>query len=305
MGNTNYMTLSDLRTAINEMIKKPRGSNNTMIDYMINMVYMNEIMVADDLYILYWMLDFDDQKQSVAPATLSSVTKAADAVFTTAADHGLAVGDIISIHNVSGMTEVNDRIYRISAVPTTTTFKVGINSVDYTAYSSGGDVYHKGVELNTSNKNVQRIISAAWNNEKHMKEITPKEIAADVQFHHYDTKSRPTRYFHGKSYSTTGSEINQLLWYPGADAQYRLRYWFEARVQKLVNDTDVPLLPPEFHNTIISGALTRLSDNSGFQIENAVLWPRLYSNEIEKLKQFNRKFYKENEASLREKAFLI
>jgi len=119
-----------------------------------------------------------------------------------------------------------------------------------------------------------------------------------------DSVARPTRYYHRKKYSTAGGEKNHLLWFMGADAAYDLRYWFVLAPPKLIDDADVPLLPPQFHYMIIAGVLTRLSDQS-VQVENQVIWPGLYKAQLGQLKQFNRKWYEQNELTKHKEPFML
>ena len=69
--------------------------------------------------------------------TITGASAANPCVITSAA-HGLAVGDVVRIGGVVGMTELNQREFTISAVTTDTFTLAGVNSSGYTAYSSGG-----------------------------------------------------------------------------------------------------------------------------------------------------------------------
>lgn len=81
--------------------------------------------------------------------TITDATQA-DPVVVTAAGHGFSNGDEVLIQDVSGMTELNDRIFKV-ADKTTDTFELTddggaspANDIDgllFTAYSSGGTVY--------------------------------------------------------------------------------------------------------------------------------------------------------------------
>jgi hypothetical protein len=66
----------------------------------------------------------------------------------------------------------------------------------------------------------------------------------------------------------------------------------------------VPLLPPIFHDTIISGAIVRLAENN-VQVENAVIWPGIYKAQLDALKTFNRKYYKEHDKVDRMTPYLL
>ena len=85
-----------------------------------------------------YMRFFKDQGQiTEATKSISAITKANPAV-VTATSHGYSNGDHVWINDVVGMTEVNGRRYTV-ANATTHTFELsGVNSTDYTTYSSGG-----------------------------------------------------------------------------------------------------------------------------------------------------------------------
>lgn len=75
---------------------------------------------------------------------ITGITQANPAVVTSAG-HGYSNGDWVYITAVTGMTQVNDKVYQIAGV-TANTFQlqtlsgVNVNSSAYTAYSAGGTV---------------------------------------------------------------------------------------------------------------------------------------------------------------------
>tara|TARA_R110002072_G_scaffold273239_1_gene433939 strand:+ start:5749 stop:8559 length:2811 start_codon:yes stop_codon:yes gene_type:complete len=72
-----------------------------------------------------------------ATASITAITQADPAVVTSAS-HGLAVGDEVELDSIVGMTELNNRRFRVG-VTTTNTFELaGEDSSAYTAYSSAG-----------------------------------------------------------------------------------------------------------------------------------------------------------------------
>ena len=278
----------------------PKGGKTTLAKDIINQVYLNEILVCDDLFPLFWLIDYEDTLASVAPATITGITKADPGVLTTDAVHKLVAGDIVSFYNIVGMIELNNRMLRVKSAPSTSTIDVidldsadAINTTNYTTYVSGGVIHHRGLTLATTGKNVQRIIEdPKWVGEGVLKPINIKDIEKGEWLS--DSTARPVKYQHRKSYSALGVETNQLLWFYGADAAYDLRYWFEKRAARLSGTTDVPLLPPQFHDSIIAGALTRLAENN-VQVENAVIWPGIYKMQLDAIRSFNRKWWKEQE----------
>lgn len=85
---------------------------------------------------------------STATKTITDITLADPAVVTTGTAHGLSTGDEVFISGVVGMTEVNNRQFKVTVL-TSTTFSLqlmdGTTDVDastdgYTAYSSGGSM---------------------------------------------------------------------------------------------------------------------------------------------------------------------
>jgi hypothetical protein len=92
--------------------------------------------------------------------TVSSITQANPGVVTTSAAHGLAANDYVRITNATGMTAINNTIYRVASVPTTTslilgtavtignpfvgygtgTFNVPVDTSNFPAYTGGGTI---------------------------------------------------------------------------------------------------------------------------------------------------------------------
>jgi len=291
-----FLTYKNLQDEIERALKLTKGSKTTFIKSVINQVYLNELLVCDDLFPLYWLVDHDDTLAAVGEMTITAISAADPGVITVSAAHGLSVNDIVSVYGIVGTTELNNRTYKVNSIPAVTTLSLidldevdAIDTTSLTAYSSGGKILHRGRILNVTGKNVQRILQAGWHDEAPMKEITPEETEKVTRWWG-SSEARPERYMLRKKYSAAGVESNQLLWFPGSDGAYDLRYWFEMRGARLSADADVPLLPPQFHDAIIAGAITRLAE-SNVQVENAVIWPGIYKAQIVALQNFNRKYW--------------
>ncbi len=77
--------------------------------------------------------------------TITGISKATPASVTSAS-HGFSNGYQVRISNVSGMTQINNRVYTVAGAATDTftlqdsTATTDINSVNYTTYVSGGSV---------------------------------------------------------------------------------------------------------------------------------------------------------------------
>ena len=92
------------------------------------------ILEFGNLYIRFYK---DNGQITEATKTITAITKANPAV-VTATSHGYSNGDHIWINDVGGMTEVNGRRYTV-ANKTTNTFELsGVDSSNYTTYTSGG-----------------------------------------------------------------------------------------------------------------------------------------------------------------------
>lgn len=73
----------------------------------------------------------------LSPQTITAITKANPALVT--ATHTYAVGDIVKLDGIVGMTELNGRAFRVASINTTVSFTLGgVDSTGYTTYVSGG-----------------------------------------------------------------------------------------------------------------------------------------------------------------------
>ena len=55
------LTYLNLRTEVKRAIKSLGTSKDTIVDMVINQVYLTEILQIDELYPLFWLLDFDEE----------------------------------------------------------------------------------------------------------------------------------------------------------------------------------------------------------------------------------------------------
>lgn len=89
-------------------------------------------------------------------SSISDITQATICRITTSTNHGLQDGNIISVKNITGMTELNDNFYYVRVISNTVIeiftdeeLTVPINSLAFTAYVSNGVL---GVVYQTDNK---------------------------------------------------------------------------------------------------------------------------------------------------------
>lgn len=308
----NELTFVTICDEVERAVKATAGSKAALVKSVVNQVYLSEVMVCDELFPLFWLRDFDDTQRAVAPATITGITAASPAVVS--ATNSLVNGDIVSIHNVVGMTEVNDRFFLVSnraagSIELENLDATDIDSSGYTAWSSGGTVHHRGFTIAETSP-IHRILTARWPDEGESGKVTPIDINELESTYSLtdDGTGQPERFMLRKGFISTGgalTETNQLLWFPGADQAYTpFRYWYVNDVARLSADTDIPILPPQFHDVIIAGAITRLIE-SHFQIENAVVWPGIYRNQIRGLRAYNRQFYQNTDIEDRPKPYLL
>jgi uncharacterized protein (TIGR02217 family) len=71
-------------------------------------------------------------------ASITNITQAATPTVTTAAAHGLSVGDIVYFSGVGGMTQINFQVAEVLSTPTGTTFTIDLDTSGFSAYTSGG-----------------------------------------------------------------------------------------------------------------------------------------------------------------------
>lgn len=77
------------------------------------------------------------QDTLAVPKVITAISKITEASITCT--HDFSIGDYVIIDAVGGMTEINKRIVRVKSVSTTVSFIAeGIDSTNWTAYTSGG-----------------------------------------------------------------------------------------------------------------------------------------------------------------------
>ncbi|MEO6709308.1 MAG: phage tail tube protein [Planctomycetota bacterium] len=76
------------------------------------------------------------QSALAAGKTITGISKANPAVVTATA-HGLAIGDVVKLSEINGMTELDGQEFVVGTVPTANTFSLsGVDSTGYATFSS-------------------------------------------------------------------------------------------------------------------------------------------------------------------------
>jgi hypothetical protein len=301
---SNYLNFQEIYETVMRAIGDAQYSRETEVKAICNLVYLNEICQCDTLYPLFWLYEVDDEKKTKAPVTaITAITKATPPVVTSIA-HGLITGDVVTMYDVVGMTELNYRTFHATRL-TADTFSLqdlsltDIAGAGYAAAGTSGKAHHRG----TSITECKRILNANWHGYKAMEAISPDEISRGTTWLDVSTTT-PTRRFHRKIFTAAGLQYDYLLWYPAASAVLNLHIQYETQPVRLSATTDVPLGPAQIGDAIVAGTAMRLGENK-VQMEAGSLWPSIYKMSLEAITQMNRQWWKDNKQSERSRLFLV
>jgi hypothetical protein len=205
--------IAELSIEMNEL--EDQGS------YQYQKLYRSRLELALLMDILYegkWLI----QKKKF---TITAVSKANPGVVTLSSSEGLAIGDVIEIKNVRGMTQLNGNKYTVKNISGNTfelynqTGTAPVDSSAYSTYTSGGDVivsWYNHLQVGTT---------STW---------TETDVVSEIQYlrYHHNIDEAPGLTFSGhylKIASTisgggTGSgtglpagQYGQFIWYNSSD----------------------------------------------------------------------------------------
>jgi len=293
----NYLTYADISDQICKAMGDMQQTRLLEVQAVINMVYLNEVMVCDELYPMHWLMELIDGVKTKVSATVTGISKANPGV-ATAASHGFVDGDIVHFGVVTGMTELNYTLAVVTnkAAGTFELYDLNGSKIDtsgYTAVGTAAVAYHRGVTLS---KSISGVHSFSWRGYNGLiPPISLEGIEKDSSMMDTTNISRPLKHFHKQHFTTAGVKSDRLLWYPLPDGVYDGRVWGELDLAPMSNIGDVPQLPFKFHNAIVSGSISRLVQYGNVQIENAVIWPGIYKMQLEAIQQYNRAYWKQFE----------
>lgn len=284
------MTFEEIYQAAMRAIGDAQYSRIEEVKAVCNQIYLTELLQCDELRPLFWLLECDDAKKAKPPATITGITAATPPV-VTAANHGFATGDVITIYDVLGMTELDNRTFHITRQSANSfslqdLSKESIGGSLFSPYTSSGKAVHRGTVI----ASCARVYLANWHGyNKGMDFIGPEQLESEATWMD-KSASRPVKAMHRQLYTDNGDQYDYLLWFQGADSSYNLRLWTERQAIALEDEDETPLLPAQFHPAIIAGAVARLGVNA-VQVEAGVVWPGLYQNHIAAIRSFNRKWW--------------
>jgi hypothetical protein len=293
------MNFQNLYEAVEDIIKIPAGSKRDIAKHVVNMAYL-EMLHADDQHPLFWLRRLVDNLVIRAPLTIAGITAATPPVVTVSSLSKNWDDNLVIIHGVSGMTEINARVFLVDDTNTVArTFELqdltatDIVGASYTAYTSGGYVYHTGLKL--SSGSIDKLLEMHVFDPSDSTEYDPLELVLPEKFEGEwsENDSRPDKAMLMKE-NQSGTETNFLFW-NSSDDNYGIRLWKTIPGVVLSATTDIPLLPTEYHYGIVAGAAMRLIENN-VQVENAVIWPGIYKVTVEQLISHNRRLWKQHES---------
>lgn len=274
---------------------------------------------CDSLSPLAWHIVPYDELFTKPWATITDITAADPGVITADSsdsdidghgfDNHATIRDIVLIDSLDEPEELNGRLFLLEYVDSDT-FSLksldGLADIDtsgYTAYSSGGAVYHAGFVLNTTT--IQTDLDGQWT----FKTIIPSptfggypttpvseyEVRDNKAWLDISNAQRPRRWRHWQFMTnpSTPTVSHYLFWYPVCDQVYNVAFNYEMEVPDISawNTSTYPFHPPEVHDALWHGALAYLAGNSkrmarssdkviATQIE--VLHAQIWMNEWEK-----------------------
>ena len=146
---TNDYNIADLMATFKATEPKATLAKNSVV---LNFDDTVDIVEFSDNGTGHFTRTLGTQWDLYAAQTITAITQAASAEITIGA-HQFLVGNKVLIQNVIGMVEINDTVGTISAI-TATTITVNINSTNFTAYASGGQVDGSFVLYSTGEVNL-------------------------------------------------------------------------------------------------------------------------------------------------------
>ncbi|MGP8154363.1 MAG: hypothetical protein ACLQBQ_09540 [Smithella sp.] len=293
-----FLTLAALQADCCRLIADVRQSRLLEVTSVINAVYLDELLNVDELRPLFWLRQFDDSILMKLPDTIVSISNAKPAVMVTAGN-AFATNDIVSLFNVTLMPQLSNRNFLLTQTSASTytlsdlygnplnTTNLQSATNPYEQVGPANAVQHRGVLSPLSIRQIIQMNLIGFINQ--LNPISEHALELSITWWSY-SKTRPLHFHHLKYFNNAGGETNIILWFNCNDLAYQVRLWYEARPTLLVNPTDVPLLPPQFHHAIEAGVVTRLGENKA-QVESGVVWPQLYKAQCDALRAYNRKLW--------------
>lgn len=257
-------------------------SLNSLVEEAIVMAD-RDLRIVDSLSPLAWDITYYDDLRTTAYAQISAITKADPGVITAQSiDSGITghgfhdhatVRDIVVIDNVEGMEQLNNRVFLLEyASATTFSLKTldgldAVNTTNYDTYSSSGVVYHAGFVLNAttvlanvdSKWTIKQLIPHATIDGFPLFPITENEVVRN-KWQDASFSSRPERYRYWQNITTDVTTNHYIFLYPVCNQAYNLGFPYQKEIPDIsvFNNSTYPFHPPQVHDAIWHGALSKL-----------------------------------------------
>lgn len=268
---------------------------------------------------LAWDVVPYDELRTRAPADITAITQAAPGVFTADSrdtditGHGFSSNDIVLVSGVSGMIEVNNRLFILTKI-NATTFSLkdiqgygSLTTSGYTEYDASGAIYHVGYIVSTSN------ILAGANSKWTLKRFLPSplfdghpatpidesEVRNEQKWLSGSYAQRPFRWREWMHQTAMQTFSRYLFFYPPANEDYNVNVLYQKEVPDIAtwSDSEYPFHPVEVHDFLWHGALAHLSGiiqrgqrsteqrvNTQIEILMAQHWVRLWEDDKRRIK---------------------
>ena len=240
---------------------------------------------------LAWLRESYDELFTKPYASISDVTQADPGVITADSSdsdvtgHGFEEDDLVLITGVGGMERLNNRIYRVAYIDSTTFSlkqlhdKLDVDTTNYEEYDGGGTVYHIGLKLPTSTieptASLESTASYRWKIGlvfDVLFDLNPalpisEESAWQNPAKWLQAGGRPTKFRHLKyAYGGIGKLSNRehfILFQPAASERYNITIHFSKDYPSISvwDSSTYPPQIPEIHDCIWHRALHILATN--------------------------------------------
>lgn len=310
---SDFLTFATLYQDCCRLIGDLNKTRVNEVKSVINSVYLDEMLNVDELRPLFWLRRFSDSILMKLSDTAVSISNANPAVMVTTGDI-YATNDIVTLYNMQVMPQLSNRTFLltrtaastytladINGFPIDTTSIGNLSTSSYQQVGPANAVQHRGILSPWPIRQIIQMNLIGFINQ--LTAISEHDLEQSITWWG-NSKTRPLHYHHIKAFTNAGVETNVILWFNCNDQTYGVRLWYEARPTLLVNDSDVPLLPPQFHAAIEAGVVTRLGENK-VQVEAGVVWPQLYKAQCDALRSYNRKLWYEYEKNQRGEMYML
>lgn len=271
------MQLSEIRTRLQDIYGNTLGSNDDYYNRVINDAY-HKLCAMGDWWFLEkdWVLTVNTPVTSYTPvtATLGSPTVVPSAGISFA-----------TVYGILDWVKAADRTYQINAAVTATALILDSNWLDATNTAATISVWGDIFTLPTDCAYVRQVSCRGDPNHKPLQQVNLGDIEAygpDVSDYGYEFGNRYA-VFRDPDQNSTASQVLKLRIFPPPDetTEYLVRYRIEP--QDLSADTDVPFIPPQYHQCLVDAARLELLKIEGEDADRIQAWEQELARSVRRL----------------------